>query len=113
MIDIFGSFEATLLAYYLGVLLVLTVGMQGVAILDRVTAKFFVHEDDGAEAYPEESTHQAEIAVVTPIDPEEPSDLEEIAISVNLTDNVFNRFDESEKTEESDPLDSDNLKSNQ
>lgn len=88
MLDIFGSFPATLAAYYLGVVLVLTVGMQGVAMLDRVTAKFFVHEDDGAEVYPKESTHQAETAVVTSIDPEEPSDLEEIAISVNIIDTV-------------------------
>lgn len=36
MIDIFGSFGATLLAYLLGVLLVLTVGMQSGKLLDRV-----------------------------------------------------------------------------
>lgn len=41
MIDIFGSFPATLAAYYFGVVLVLTVGMQGVALLERFTAKFF------------------------------------------------------------------------
>ena len=46
MIDIFGSFEATLVAYYFGVVLVLTVGMQGVALLDRVTAKFFDHKSE-------------------------------------------------------------------
>lgn len=39
MIDIFGSFEATLLAYYFGVGLVLTVGMQAVALLDKITTK--------------------------------------------------------------------------
>ena len=42
MIDIFGSFEATLVAYYLGVLLVLTVGMQvarGLFALSEKTAK--------------------------------------------------------------------------
>ena len=44
MLDIFGSFYATLFAYYLGVVLVLTVGMQTVAMFDRVTAKFFEHE---------------------------------------------------------------------
>lgn len=42
MIDIFGSFEATLVAYYFGVVLVLTIGMQGVGLLDRFTSKFFV-----------------------------------------------------------------------
>ena len=46
MIDIFGSFEATLVAYYFGVVLVLTVGMQGVALLDRFTAKFFDHKSE-------------------------------------------------------------------
>ncbi len=44
MIDIFGSFWATLTAYYFGVVLVLTVGMQCVAMLDRITARFFDHE---------------------------------------------------------------------
>ena len=41
MLDIFGSFLATLVAYYFGVVLVLIVGMQWVAILDRITARFF------------------------------------------------------------------------
>ena len=41
MLDIFGSFFATLVAYYFGVVLVLIVGMQWVAILDRITARFF------------------------------------------------------------------------
>jgi hypothetical protein len=45
MIDIFGSFWATLLAYYFGVALVLTVGMQGASLLDRFTARFFDHMD--------------------------------------------------------------------
>ncbi len=39
MIDIFGTFEATLAAYYLGVLLVLTVGMQVSYGLFRITEK--------------------------------------------------------------------------
>ena len=39
MIDIFGSFEATLVAYYLGVLLVLTIGMQVNGMLDKLTIK--------------------------------------------------------------------------
>lgn len=38
MIDIFGSFEATLAAYYIGVLLVLTIGMQVGALLDKLTS---------------------------------------------------------------------------
>ena len=43
MLDIFGSFWATLTAYYFGVVLVLIVGMQSVAMLDRLTEKFFDH----------------------------------------------------------------------
>ena len=41
MIDIFGSFAATLTAYYFGVILVLIVGVQSVAMLDRLTSRFF------------------------------------------------------------------------
>ena len=43
MLNIFGSFWATLVAYYFGVVLVLTIGMQAVAALDRLTTKFFDH----------------------------------------------------------------------
>ncbi len=39
MIDIFGSFEVTLVAYYIGVLLVLTIGMQVTAGLEKLTSK--------------------------------------------------------------------------
>ena len=38
-LDIFGSFTTTLIAYYLGVLLVLTLGMQLCAFLDKMTKK--------------------------------------------------------------------------
>ena len=44
MIDIFGSFEATLVAYYIGVLLVLTIGMQVNAGLDKLSARLHLHE---------------------------------------------------------------------
>ena len=40
MLDLFGGFWATLFAYYFGVVLVLTVGFQAVALLERVTDKF-------------------------------------------------------------------------
>lgn len=46
MLDLFGSFEATLVAYYFGVMLVLIVGMQSVYALDRLTAKFFDHTEE-------------------------------------------------------------------
>ena len=46
MIDIFGSFEATLLAYYVGVGLVLTVGMQCSHFLEKVTMKHPHEEND-------------------------------------------------------------------
>lgn len=38
MIDLFGSHEATLAAYLAGVLIVLTVGMQSMYLLDKLTA---------------------------------------------------------------------------
>ena len=44
MLDIFGSFRATLTAYYFGVVLVLIVGMQSTYMLDRMTEKFFDHK---------------------------------------------------------------------
>ncbi len=49
MIDIFGSFWATLTAYYFGVVMVLIVGMQGVSMLDRFTSRFFDHEQSQTE----------------------------------------------------------------
>ena len=42
MIDIFGSFEATLVAFYIGVLLVLTIGMQIAALLDKLASHKFI-----------------------------------------------------------------------
>ena len=39
MIDIFGSFLATIIAYYFGVVMVLTVGMQATYMLERATSK--------------------------------------------------------------------------
>ena len=39
MIDIFGSFWATLTAYYFGIVLVLTAGLIATNLLDRVTRK--------------------------------------------------------------------------
>lgn len=88
MLDLFGSFNATLAAYYFGVVLVLTVGMQGVAMLDRITMKFFVHETSEDESSLTESSVLTDNTAITEIDPEEPSDLEEIAVSVNLTENI-------------------------
>lgn len=41
MIDIFGSFGATLLAYFAGIALTITVGWQSIRFLDTFTAKFF------------------------------------------------------------------------
>ena len=38
-LDIFGNFTTTLIAYYLGVLVVLTLGMQLCAFLDKMTKK--------------------------------------------------------------------------
>lgn len=47
MIDIFGSFGATLLAYYAGVGLVLAVGVQCMQFLDMVTSKASHEENEG------------------------------------------------------------------
>jgi hypothetical protein len=47
MLDIFGSFAATLTAYVFGVILVLIVGMQSVAMLDRLSSRFFDKHEDG------------------------------------------------------------------
>ena len=47
MLDIFGSFEATLVAYYLGVLLVLTLGMQIGYGVQRLVEK--VNAEDSLE----------------------------------------------------------------
>ena len=44
MIDIFSGFWPTLIAYYFGVVVVLAVGMQGVAVLEKATARFIDHE---------------------------------------------------------------------
>lgn len=43
MLDIFGSFEATLIAYYLGIVVVLTLGMQTGYGLTRLLDKVHVH----------------------------------------------------------------------
>ena len=53
MLDIFGSFTATIIAYYLGVVLVLTVGMQCVSLLDSISAKLFEADSDGQNVPPE------------------------------------------------------------
>lgn len=57
MLDIFGSFWATLIAYYFGVVLVLTLGMQSVSLLDKLTVKFL---DDRKENTKDTSSCQGE-----------------------------------------------------
>ena len=86
MFDLFGNFYATLVAYYFGIILVLTVGMQGVALLDSITMKIFVHETNN-EASPLSETASIAEGIVE-IDPNESFDLEEIAISVNLAEKM-------------------------
>lgn len=44
MIDIFGSFLATVIAYYFGVVMVLTVGLQATYMLERATAR--IHHEN-------------------------------------------------------------------
>lgn len=49
MLDIFGSFEATLVAYYLGIVVVLTLGMQsGYGLVRLVDTIHQHHESDAA-----------------------------------------------------------------
>ena len=60
MLDIFGSFWATLAAYYFGVVLVLTLGYQVTSGLERATAKFFDHQQSEEETAPEETVPQNE-----------------------------------------------------
>ena len=50
MLDIFGSFEATLAAYYLGIVVVLTLGMQSGYGLVRLVDKIYQHHDTDAAA---------------------------------------------------------------
>jgi hypothetical protein len=50
MIDIFGSFAATFVAYLLGVLLVLTLGLQMGRLLDRLTQHKEHDDTEAAEA---------------------------------------------------------------
>ena len=78
MIDIFGSFEATLAAYYLGVLLVLTIGMQVNGMLDKLTQKLHFHlegrataKEEGAEGLSEPLSEGLSIGVEPTIKSEE------------------------------------------
>ena len=57
--DIFGSFSATLTAYYLSVAVVLTLGLQASYFLEKLTAKFAIEpktESECAEKAPEQET---------------------------------------------------------
>ena len=55
--DIFGSFWATLAAYYLSVAVVLTAGMQASYFIDKLTAKFAIEPKEESEAA-EQTTEQ-------------------------------------------------------
>ncbi len=50
MIDIFGSFEATIFAYYTGVLVVLTLGMQSAYIWKRIADRLHKHTEEERHA---------------------------------------------------------------
>ena len=49
MLDIFGSFGATLIAYYLGVLVVLTLGMQIGYVVNKMVSKIHLETSDKAK----------------------------------------------------------------
>lgn len=95
MLDLFSGFYATLVAYYFGIVLVLSVGMQGVGMLDRITEKFFVHGAVETVESLDDSADITETKATAVIDPEIPTELEEIAISVNLTEKLCDTADES------------------
>jgi len=52
MLDIFGSFEATLVAYYLGITVVLTLGMQSGYGLVRLVDKIHSYQGEGESGIP-------------------------------------------------------------
>ena len=56
MIDIFGSCEVTLLAYYLGVFLVLTIGMQAGYGIQRLVERVDLEGANSAAAEDEPNT---------------------------------------------------------
>ena len=58
MIDIFGSFYATLFAYLAGVMVVLTVGMQAARLLERITVDKDSHTSEDSEESTEEATEE-------------------------------------------------------
>jgi hypothetical protein len=49
MLDLFDGFWPTLVAYYFGVIMVLTVGYQCSYMLEKATAKLFEHEHVGED----------------------------------------------------------------
>ena len=53
MIDLFSGFWPTVIAYYFGIAIVMTVGLQIVYLLEKATAKFFEHEH--AESHSEDA----------------------------------------------------------
>ena len=52
MIDLFSGFWPTLIAYYFGILIVMTVGGQSAYLLERATARFIEHEGAHAKVEP-------------------------------------------------------------
>ena len=48
-LDIFGSFGATLTAYYLGIIVVLTLGLESGWALNRLVEKIYQHHSADAE----------------------------------------------------------------
>lgn len=76
MLDLFDGFWPTLIAYYFGVVMVLTVGMQVGNMLEKATAKFFEHESaNAALSAPSVSTdEQVEIQVTE--EREDPSEVQ-------------------------------------
>lgn len=90
MLDLFGGFWATLIAYYFGVVLVLTVGYQGVSMLDRFISKMSHGDEMSAEGSVVSDSVSDGLTGVNEnkeyvIDQYEAGDLDEIEFSVNLT----------------------------
>ena len=69
MIDIFGSFEATLVAYYLGVLLVLTLGMQIGYGVQRLVEKVNAEDSlENGEQAADTAVEATDTAVESPVE---------------------------------------------
>lgn len=78
MIDIFGSFEATLVAYYLGVLLVLTLGLQVGHILNKIApSHHHIKLNEIPDTVPQAASEDVEAEITETVNIENTESVEE------------------------------------